>query len=326
MNKRQIFRGLAAMLLALCLTAQAAAYPAELVPVGAAVGIRMETDGVVVTGFDDGAPARAAGLKTGDVIRSVDGAAVTQAAELARAVQDSGGRTLTLTALRRGKSVELSVTPGCAGSGYRLGVYLRDGIAGIGTVTYYDPETGAYGALGHGISDRGSTQLLPIAGGTLLHADVVGVSRGARGSPGQLRGAFGADGGLGTVERNTDCGIFGRMDYDGALPAALPVASREEVTTGPATVRCTVEGCTVREFTVNIDRVSPDSTLGREIALTVTDPALIEQTGGIVQGLSGAPIVQGGKLVGAVTHVLVSEPRQGYGILIDTMLKEAYGE
>ncbi len=326
MNKRRIFKGLAAALLALCFALQAAAYPAELVPVGAAVGIRMQTDGVVVTGFDDGAPARAAGLKTGDVIRSVDGAAVTEAAELARAVQESGGGKLTITALRRGKSVELSVTPARAGGVYRLGVYLRDGIAGIGTVKYFDPETGAYGALGHGISDHGSTQLLPIAGGTLLHADVVGVARGKRGSPGQLQGAFGADGGIGTVERNTSCGIFGRMDYDGALPEALPVASRGEVKAGPARVRCTVSGHTVREFAVNIDRVSPDGALGREIALTVTDPALIEQTGGIVQGLSGAPIVQDGKLVGAVTHVLVSEPTQGYGILIDTMLRTAYGE
>ena len=314
------------MLLALCLAAQAWAYPAALVPVGAAVGIRMQTDGVVVTGFDDGAPARAAGLKTGDVIRSVDGAAVTQAAELARAVQSSGGEKLTITALRRGKTVELTVTPGRADGGYRLGVYLRDGIAGIGTVTYFDPETGAYGALGHGISDRGSTQLLPIAGGTLLHADVVGVARGQRGSPGQLQGAFGEDGGIGSVERNTACGIFGRMEWDGALPEALPVAAPGEVKTGPARVRCTVSGHTVREFAINIDRVSPDGALGREMAITVTDPALIEQTGGIVQGLSGAPIVQDGKLVGAVTHVLVSEPTQGYGILIDTMLRTAYDD
>ena len=314
------------MLLALCLAAQAAAYPAALVPVGAAVGIRMQTDGVVVTGFDDGAPARAAGLKTGDVIRSVDGAAVTQAAELARAVQSSGGEKLTITALRRGKSVKLTVTPGRADGGYRLGVYLRDGIAGIGTVTYYDPETGAYGALGHGISDRGSTQLLPIAGGTLLHADVVGVARGKRGSPGQLQGAFGEGGGIGSVERNTSCGIFGRMEWDGMPGEALPVAAPGEVKTGPARVRCTVAGHTVREFSINIDRVSPDGALGREMAITVTDPALIEQTGGIVQGLSGAPIVQGGKLVGAVTHVLVSEPTQGYGILIDTMLRTAYDD
>lgn len=323
MNKRRIITIFAAIWLAVSLAAQAAALPARLVPLGAAVGIRMQTDGVVVTGFDENASARAAGMKTGDIIRRVDGRAVTQAAELASAVQGSGGAALSITVLRRGQSVALRVTPARAENGYRLGVYLRDAIAGIGTVTYYDPETGEYGALGHGISAGTSGQLLPLSSGQLLHADVVGVNRGRRGSPGQLQGAFSQEGGLGTVERNTACGIFGRMRWEGALPEAVPVASGAEAQTGPATVRCTVSGHRVREYAVRIDRVCrPDGT-GRDLVLTVTDPALLEQTGGIVQGLSGSPILQNGKLIGAVTHVLVNDPTTGYGIFIENMLDAA---
>ncbi len=328
MKQRRFLNFCIALVLALTLSAQAlAALPTELVPVGAAVGIQMHTDGIVVTGFDEDAPARAAGLRTGDVIRSVNGAAVTAASDLAQAVRQSGGQSLTITALRKGKSVEVSVKPAALDGDYRMGIYIRDAIAGIGTVTFYDPETGAYGALGHGISDSATAQLLPLASGELLTADVVGVNRGERGSPGQLQGAFCQDGGIGTVERNTACGIFGQAALDYSSDDAIPVAQRSEVTTGPATILCMVNGTEIHEYSVEITKLYPCSDdTGRNLMLTVTDPALIEATGGIVQGMSGSPILQNGKLIGAVTHVLVGEPSQGYGIFIDSMLQTAYQE
>ncbi len=325
MKQRRFLNFFLALALTVALSAQAlAAVPTELVPVGAAVGIRMQTDGIVVTGFDEGAPARTAGLKTGDVIRAVNGTAVTAASELAQVVRESGGRSLTITALRKGKSVEVSVTPAALGGDYRMGIYIRDAIAGIGTVTFYDPQTGLYGALGHGISDGTAAQLLPLASGSLMRADVVGVNRGQRGSPGQLQGAFNPDEGVGTVERNTVAGIFGYLDQELTELDAVPVASHEEVTTGPATIRCMVKGSEIREYDVEITKIYPVSAdTGRNLMLTVTDPALLEATGGIVQGMSGSPILQNGKLIGAVTHVLVNQPDTGYGIFIENMLDAA---
>jgi stage IV sporulation protein B len=320
--------GWLALLLALVLSVQAqAATPTALVPVGTAVGIQLQTDGIVVTGLEEDAPARSAGLKTGDVIRSVNGSAVTTAAELAKTVRESGGEALTISALRKGKPMQVSVKPAAVDGGYRLGLLIRDAIAGIGTVTFYDPKTGTYGALGHGVSDSSSAQLLPLADGKLVQADVVGVNRGQRGSPGQLQGAFDPQQLLGTVTQNASSGIFGQIELDCTMQDAIPVADRSEITTGAASILCMVSGGEVREYSVEITRLYPlHDSEGRNLMLTVTDPELIEQTGGIVQGMSGSPILQNGKLIGAVTHVLVGEPTQGYGIFIDAMLRTAYSE
>ena len=323
MKQRRLLIFFLAFALAAALSAQAfAATPKMLVPVGEAVGIRIRTDGIVITGFDESAPAQDAGLRTGDVIQSVNGVELASAADLAEVVRDCCGQPLTVSALRKGKPFETAVTPDAVDGGWRMGIYIRDAVAGIGTVTWYDPQTGSYGALGHGINDSSAGGLIPLAGGELLPAQIVGVNRGQRGAPGQLQGAFLTESLIGSVERNTSCGIFGQLTGICTQPA-IPVAAEEDIRPGAATIRCMVDADTVREYAVQIEKVDTHGKDGRDMILKVTDPELLAITGGIVQGMSGSPIIQDGKLVGAVTHVLVNDPTRGYGIFIENMLGAA---
>ena len=330
LGRTPLFAALALGLL-LALSAPAQALEAEaLVPGGTAVGIEMETDGVTVvglTGVETEAgvlrPAEAAGLREGDVIRGIDGVRVDSAAELLAALDapEAGARSLSVE--REGRELNLSVRPARNLEGaMQLGIWLRDGVSGIGTLTFYDPVSGAFGALGHGISDGASGELLEFDRGCITGAEVVDVIRGAPGAPGELCGRFDRDAVLGSLEKNTDRGIFGIS----ALPAEgtpLPVAAEAEVRLGPAVIRCSVNGTEVREYAVEISRIYRDTEDSRFLLLTVTDPALVEAAGGIVQGMSGSPIVQNGKLVGAVTHVLLNDPLRGYGISIEKMLEAA---
>lgn len=231
----------------------------------------------------------------------------------------AGEESVVLTVLRDGKEAEFYIAARRRG---RLGLLVRDSIAGIGTVTYIDPETGAYGALGHGVNDLGTTRLLPVESGALVPASVQSVKKGVRGTPGELRGTFDVTHCLGTVDVNTECGIFGTLCEVPKVPA-LPVGAAGDVQAGKASILSNVSGTEVREYAIRIDRVTPDAENGRNLLLTVTDPELLAATGGIVQGMSGSPIMQNGKLIGAVTHVLVNHPEQGYGILIGNMLGAA---
>ena len=201
---------------------------------------------------------------------------------------------------------------------------MRDHIAGIGTVTYYDPETGSYGALGHGVSSLDGTQLLMMQSGYLVRSSVAEIRAGTRGTPGELHGLFDVTDTVGTVDKNTSCGIFGTMTHP-RQGQTVETAPAEMVVTGPAEILSNVDGDQVQRFSIRIDRVDTDAKNGRNLLITVTDEALLAKTGGIVQGMSGSPILQNGKLVGAVTHVLVNSPAQGYGILIDSMLQAAEG-
>lgn len=206
----------------------------------------------------------------------------------------------------------------------RSAPWIRDSMAGIGTMTYYDPETGAFGALGHGITDVDTAQLMPFSSGSILPSTVKAVKKGASGEAGELRGDFDLTTDLGTLSANTAAGIFGTVendDFTEQLNQALPVAEASEVRTGPAVILSNVEGDVVEEYDVEILQIVEGSSDGRDLVISVTDPDLIAATGGIVQGMSGSPILQDGKFVGAVTHVLLSDPTKGYGILMETMLK-----
>jgi stage IV sporulation protein B len=297
----------------------------HLVPVGHTVGIKLFARGVVVVKLSEGGtPARAGGLRTGDVIVKCAGSAVTSSEQFKALLQESGGEATDLQVRRDGDSVTLSVAPSQNDQGvYGIGAWIRDSMAGIGTVTYYDPETGDFGALGHGITDVDTAQLMPFANGSILPSTVKAVRRGEHGAAGELRGAFDLTGDLGSLSANTDSGIFGKLEADGdALPLgeALPVGTAQP---GPAVIRTNVRGDAVEEFEIQIEKVLPQAADGRDLVLKVTDPELIALTGGIVQGMSGSPILQNGRIVGAVTHVLVNDPTKGYGILIETMLKAA---
>ncbi len=211
----------------------------------------------------------------------------------------------------------------CSSDGaYKLGAWIRDSMAGIGTLTYYDPQSGAFGALGHGISDVDTAQLMPLESGGIMGAQVVDVSKGECGVPGVLHGAFQTGTDLGSLWANTPSGVFGTL-WDTQLVQGhqpVPVARPEQVELGQATILSNISGDTVEEYTVEITRMFSGSDGDtRDLMLCVTDPRLLETTGGIVQGMSGSPILQNGRLVGAVTHVLLDDPTMGYGIFAENM-------
>lgn len=297
-----------------------------LVPVGHTVGIKLFARGVLVVKLTDGGtPARDCGLQTGDVIVKCGGVSVTSTEQFQTLLQENGGDATDLQIRRDGESMTLSVSPQQNDQGqYAIGAWIRDSMAGIGTMTYYDPESGAFGALGHGITDVDTAQLMPFSSGSILPSTVKAVKKGASGEAGELRGDFDLTTDLGDLTANTAAGIFGTVeeaDFAEHLGQALPVAEGSEVRTGPAVILSNVEGDDVEEYDVEILQIVEGAADGRDLVISVTDPDLIAATGGIVQGMSGSPILQNGKFVGAVTHVLLSDPTKGYGILMETMLK-----
>ena len=328
--KHRLSAWLLAAVFALSLCVQPVwASPAErtVIPVGKAVGIKLFSDGVLVVGLAEGdTPARACGLREGDIITALDGCSVDSTEQVQSLLSAAAGRPMTLT-VRRG-SAALSLTAAAHQSpagAWQLGAWIRDSMAGIGTLTYYDPATGQYGALGHGITDVDTAQLMPLASGSIMETSVRAVKRGAKGDPGELKGDFSVQRDVGTVTVNSDGGIFGTVADAGFLTGGtpVPVASPSQVKTGRATILATVHGDDTAEYTVDIVRVYGDGASTRNMLLHITDQRLLDATGGIVQGMSGSPILQNGRIVGAVTHVLLNDPTRGYGIFLENMLSMA---
>ena len=299
------------------------AFAAELlVPVGQVIGLEIYNDTVTVVAFDDALPAaREAGLKIGDEICRIDGSTIQTAEDVRHALTKSDG-SVDMTVLRGGKERQIHLEPQITCDGPKLGVFLRQGITGIGTVTWYDPATGSFGTLGHPVND-GKGNLLKMSKGHAYPATVVSVQKGKSGTPGQLKGALDTGVLMGTLRSNTEQGVFGTAP--GAWQGeAIPVASCADIRQGSAVIRSTVTDGAPRDYSVEIVKIYPQSRAdGRNMLIRVTDADLIAATGGIVQGMSGSPIIQDGKLVGAVTHVLVNDPTTGYGIFIENMLDAA---
>ena len=319
MKKYWIRMGITILVLSLLLLPARAA--TLLVPVGRTIGLRLQTPGVTVADFqkEGTSPGKEAGLQLGDVILKVGDRDIGSARELQEALADSGaGAELTICRKGRNQRLQIALEPGKS----QLGIYVREGISGIGTVTYYDPETGRFGALGHGVND-GDGNLVEMRDGQALSSQVVEVKRGQAGTPGQLRGAFSDGEKLGRLTANTARGLFGTCEQP-FLGEPMPAAEAAQVHTGKAEILSNVTGTSVRRYDVEILKLYPeDRSQGRNILLRVTDGDLIAETGGIVQGMSGSPILQDGRLVGAVTHVLVNDPKTGYGIFIENMLDAA---
>ncbi len=311
-------QSLIALVMACCLLVPVhGAAPEELTAVGKTVGIRLQEDGVTITGFTEDSCAADSGLQVGDRIVKINAAEVASAVDV-RSLIASGGE-FAVTVERDGKTAEYLLEPEEKDGAYVLGIKIRDSIAGIGTVTYYDRESGKFGALGHGVCESDNGKLLQMAEGEVIPSTVANVEKGRRGHAGQLQGEFNSGVTLGTVEQNTSRGIFGTMQAGQELGTVCPVGEKTDVTTGAATIRSNVSGDAVSEYDVEILKLYPAET-ERNMLLKVTDAELLDQTGGIVQGMSGSPIIQDGKLVGAVTHVLVNDPTRGYGIFIENML------
>jgi len=294
-----------------------------LVPVGKVIGLQLQNDTLTVAAYDDvfGEAARSAGLKIGDEIVDINGCSVS-CAEDVRSVLQEAPVPVKLTVRRGSKLSRVALTPKQTESGPRMGVYLRQGISGIGTVTFYDPETGLFGTLGHGVSDAAGS-LLQMTRGSAYEACIVSVKKGKSGDPGQLKGSAESAAVFGNLLRNTPQGVFGTTHY-GWQGEPVPTAQYGEIQTGPARIRCQVNGESVRDYSAEILKIYPQTRSdGRNFLLRITDSELLQSTGGIVQGMSGSPILQEGKLVGAVTHVLVNDPTRGYGIYIENMLDAA---
>lgn len=287
-----------------------------LIPGGIPFGVKFSTDGVLVVGFCDVDtssgkinPAYHAGLRTGDIILKLNDQIVRDAETLSNMMEAGGGTPFTVTFQREGLERMVTVSPAYSVSEgkYKSGIWIRDGGAGIGTVTFIEPDSGMFAGLGHGICDSDTGRLLPLQRGTVIDVTISGIIRGQPGSPGEVKGYFNNEK-LGSVFGNTECGVFGLLSKTPEVCGqAIPVASREEVHDGKAELLCSLDADTIVHYDVTISAINPSAKSNKCFTVTVTDPALIAKTGGIVQGMSGSPLVQDGKLIGAVTHVCVNQ-------------------
>lgn len=320
---RKITIRFAAIAFTILMTVQSVNATQLLIPVGQVVGLELEDDRVTVAGFDTqlGEIARSAGLMEGDQITKIDGRDIHCAEDVRQALQASDG-DVDISIVRGTSIRQLELEPAITPEGPKLGVFLRQGITGVGTVTYYDPDSGMFGALGHGVNDKNG-DLVTMTEGFAYAATVEAVKKGKAGDPGQLMGSVTNPEPIAALSKNSLQGVFGKAEvpFHGD---ALPTAAISEIKSGPAVIRSTIQNGTTQEYSVEILKIYPHSGCdGRNMLLRVTDERLLSTTGGIIQGMSGSPIIQDGKLVGAVTHVLVNQPDTGYGIFIENMLNAA---
>ena len=299
-----------------------------LIPGGLAVGVALKTQGVLVVAKTGGNAA--VPLRVGDVILSVEGEKIDSAKALASRLSKVEKENVELSVLRGEQMMTVRAAAPVDGADgrRRLGVWVRDSTAGVGTLSYVDPVNRAYGALGHAIVDADTGGMLAAQDGAILNARVVGVVKGKSGQAGELRGSFLRENEqIGTLQINSEYGIYGHLDAeldDLLYPQGLPVGSREDVHNGPATIITTVDEHGPAEYTIEITRCFAQTEPNQKgMILRVTDERLIEKTGGIVQGMSGSPIIQDGKLIGAVTHVYLSDAARGYGMYIEWMLSQS---
>lgn len=302
----------------------------ELIPGGMAFGVKYYAKGAIIIGVCDVetasglvSPARDAGLAAGDIVTAAGGSEIGTLEELLELVKGCGGKKIEIQYLRDNQTQSTFVTPVIdkGANEYRMGVWVRDSTAGIGTITFIDAKNHRFGGLGHGINDSTTGMLMPFGRGSITDVRITGVVRGRKSVPGELKGEFGGKD-VGKLLSNTEVGVFGFYDtLPAELPDPVPVAPASALRTGEAIVR-TSAGGSLQEYAIEIEEIYRDSGNTKNFLVRVTDERLLELTGGIVQGMSGSPILQDGKLVGAVTHVLVNDPTRGYGICIDNMLAE----
>ena len=308
----------------------AAVLPETVLPGGMAFGVKFACEGLVVVGFTEVTtetgscmPAYDAGLRIGDRIFAVNDAKVSNGEEFVQKIENSSD-SVEIRYERDGKECTTRFRPvySTTEGKYKTGMWIRDTTAGIGTVTFLLPETGAFAGLGHGICDQNTGDLLPMGRGTVVDVTISGVSRGMSGRPGELMGYF-TENKSGVLLGNTPSGVYGilqEIPYERVPEAKLCIGTKEEIHDGEAYIWCTLDDGKAEKYSICINEPRQDD--GGNFEITVTDPVLIEKTGGIVQGMSGSPIIQDGKLIGAVTHVLISDPARGYGIPIEKMLAE----
>nr|MBP8820282.1 SpoIVB peptidase [Syntrophomonadaceae bacterium] len=308
----------------------------RVVPGGHSIGVLLQSRGIMVVGFapvvdKDGNkvyPARDKGIEIGDLVYRVDGQMVSSENELAQIIDDKKKDSISLSIKRRDKFINVAVEPvPCGETGrYRIGLFVRDGIVGVGTLSFWDPNTREYAALGHIIVDADTRQGIDVLQGKIVSASIQTIKRGKPGQPGEKIGVFSGEGQIeGTISKNTFHGIYGKTGVDINNPISsytMEVGYAHQIREGPAEIYTVVNGEDIEKFSVMIEKVYPERNNGKGMIIRVTDPRLLNLSGGIVQGMSGSPIIQDSKIIGAVTHVFLNDPERGYGIFMDNMLSE----
>lgn len=305
---------------------------ATVIPVGKIAGIKLYTKGVLVVGMseiDGQKPYEQSNIQEGDIITNINDSEIENTTELIECINKSNGESINITYINDGEKKECNITPVKNQSGkYQIGLWVRDSAAGIGTVTFYEPETGNFVALGHGITDVDTSEIIDISTGELVDTKILSIVKGESGTPGKIQGTLNNQKIIGTIYKNTKLGIYGQVITEAnLLPTysnAMEVATRDEIKLGKATILCSVENSDkVEEFEIEIEKKFINNNYdNKSMLIKVTDERLIEKTGGIVQGMSGSPIIQGGKFIGAITHVIVNNPKEGYAVFGDMLIKQ----
>ena len=303
----------------------------KVIPLGNTIGIKLYSSGVLVIGMTEiqgQKPYENSGIKEGDLIVQIDQAEVTTTEKLIECVNKSEGKSIQIKYLRDGIEHTTNIEPvEIENKKYKIGLWVRDGAVGIGTATFYEPSKGKVATLGHGIVDRDTDTLIKTESGEFTTSTITKIKKGEKGTPGEIRGTINEEENLGEINQNTKFGIYGTLNQTGKLGInqdnTVDVATKEEIKTGKATVILALEDGIRREYKIEIKKIYRNNLEdNKSMLIEITDEKLIEKTGGIIQGMSGAPIIQNGKFIGAITHVLVNNPIQGYAVFGETMIKQ----
>lgn len=307
----------------------------KVIPIGTAIGMKLYTKGVLVVGMsqikdendEKKRPYENSGIEQGDTIIAINNNEVSNTNELIEEVNNSNGNAITVKYEKNNETLETSITPVKSGNEYKLGLWVRDAAAGVGTLTFYEPNTNSFMALGHGISDIDTEKIVDIASGELITASILTIKKGVKGTPGEIRGTIENGNNIGKIGKNTNLGVYGTVTNKNYLDISgieeMEVATRSEIQEGKAQIICQLDNNGRKTYEIEIEKIYlANNTDNKSMLIKVTDKELLEKTGGIIQGMSGAPVIQNGKFVGAVTNVLVNDPTQGYAIFGDMMIKQ----
>ena len=302
----------------------------KVIPMGNAIGMKLYTDGVLVVGMSEiegKKPYENSGIKEGDRIVQIDKKAIDNTEDLMEAVNKCSGKEISVKYIRDNTTITTSIKPiKNSGNQYKIGLWVRDAAAGVGTLTFYEPSSGMFGTLGHGILDVDTSELIKIANGELVTTNILNITKGKKGDPGEIRGTIESGHTIGNIDKNTSFGVFGTLNKTPYINIQnndeIEVALREEIKIEDAQIICELENGKREKYNIKIQKVFLNNNKdNKSMLIKITDEKLLEKTGGIIQGMSGAPIIQNGKVIGAVTHVMINDPTRGYGILAENMLK-----
>lgn len=306
-----------------------------VIPLGTAIGMKLYTKGVLVVGMsqintdnnEKTKPYENSGIEQGDMILAINNKEVSNTDELIGEVKNSNGNSIKIKYLKNNETLETSITPVKSKNEYKIGLWVRDAAAGVGTLTFYEPSTNSFMALGHGISDIDTEKIVEISNGELITANIVSIKKGEKGKPGEMKGTIDSGNKIGEISKNTNLGVYGNVTNKSYLGIdsnnEMEVATRSEIKEGRAQIICQLDNNEKNKYNIEIEKIyTMNNEDNKSMLIKVTDEELLNKTGGIIQGMSGAPIIQNGKFVGAITNVLVNDPTQGYAIFADMMIKQ----